>query len=283
MKTNIMILAAAALIAGTTGCNTQKKTVTVNSVGTVQTQTPQQTEGAIEQVIFGSWAVIDVNGQRVEGPDAPYVEFAADARNPFLVKCYAYDGCNYMNGEYAVTAGGQMKSTGDFAKTMQMCPDAKYELGVTMGINNVRGYRIEKAGIDYLMYMTDSTGRALLTLRKYDSKFIDGAWAVTSINGASVAADKDLSLVIDLAEKTVHGNAGCNALNGNIVVNPSVQNSFEIQDVATTRMSCPDLALEQTFLAALNQVKKIRPTGNDTADLLSEADQTLLTLKRLAN
>lgn len=281
MKSKIFIMASATVIAAlAASCKPQQ--ATVNQAGTVVTETPQQTEVAIEDVLFGSWAAIDVNGQHVEGPDVPYVEFAKDASNPFLVKCYAYDGCNYTNGEYAVTSGGKMKAVSDFAKTMMMCDDAKYELGVTMAINNVTNFKIQKVGLDNLLYMYNAQGQTLMTLRKYDSKFIEGAWKVTMINNTSVEQDADLSLVFDLAEKTVHGNAGCNALNGQIYVDPNQQNSFQFRDIATTRMTCPMIQLEQQFLSALSQVKTIRPTNANTAELLNEAGQAVVTLQREA-
>lgn len=89
-----MILAAAS-------CKSPQQ-VTVNSAGAVSTTTASQTDAAIHKVIFGNWTVADVGGIKVTGPDRPYLEFGADATNPFLAKCYVYDGCNYINGEYAL-------------------------------------------------------------------------------------------------------------------------------------------------------------------------------------
>ena len=152
------------MILATSSCKSPQ--VTVNSAGAVTTATTSQTDAAIHQVIFGNWTVAEVGGMKVTGPDRPYLEFGSDATNPFLAKCYVYDGCNYINGEYAITPGGSMKRTSDFASTMRMCADAPYEMGVTLAVNNVTNYRIEKVGTDYLLYMTDAEGKTLMTLRR---------------------------------------------------------------------------------------------------------------------
>ena len=267
------------MILATSSCKSPQ--VTVNSAGAVTTATTSQTDAAIHQVIFGNWTVAEVGGMKVTGPDRPYLEFGSDATNPFLAKCYVYDGCNYINGEYAITPGGSMKRTSDFASTMRMCADAPYEMGVTLAVNNVTNYRIEKVGTDYLLYMTDAEGKTLMTLRRYDASFIEGAWAVTDVEGRKVSDDSGVTLTCDLKDLRIHGNAGCNVLNGRIVMNPDVQNAMAFTNVATTRMTCPEIELEQQVLGALSRVAAISAVNDDTANLLDSAGQTLMTLKRI--
>lgn len=280
-KTNL-ILATGIALATMASCKSPQQ-VNVNSVGVVKTETPAQTEGAIQKVLYGPWTVMDVNGMKVSGnTDLPYVEFSEDASNPFLVKCYAYNGCNYLNGEYAVTPGGNMKPTSEFATTMRMCHDAPYEMGVNMALGMVDSYRIEKIGIDYILYLNNADGNTMLTLRKYDPTFINGTWMITSIEGSSVSEDDDIQLALNLKEKSVHGNSGCNMLNGSFVVDPNVQNSIQFVNLATTRMMCPNIQLEQKFLDALNRVRTIIPgTSANTASLRDEAGQVLITMQRI--
>ena len=162
-----------------------------------------------------------------------------------------------------------------------MCADAPYEMGVTLAVNNVTNYRIEKVGTDYLLYMTDAEGKTLMTLRRYDASFIEGAWAVTDVEGRKVSDDSGVTLTFDLKDLRIHGNAGCNVLNGRIVMNPDVQNAMAFTNVATTRMTCPEIELEQQVLGALSRVAAISAVNDDTANLLDSAGQTLMTLKRI--
>lgn len=271
MKINLIILASATALIAMTACKTNNQ-VTVNNAGVVKTETLNQTEGAIHKVLFGTWTAANIGGTNVDGTDRPYIEFGDDATNPFLVKAYAYDGCNFLNGEYAVTPGGQMKRTSDFISTMRMCPDAKYEVGMNMALNNVTSYRIEKVGLEYLLYLNNAEGANMMVLRRFETSFINGAWAVTAINGASVDPDLDIVLVIDLDQQSIHGNAGCNTLNGKTVVNPDIQNSISFTNLLTTRMTCPAIATEQALLSALSTVVTVQPDGTDNTAVLRNAN-----------
>ena len=139
MKIKTILIASAAVIA-TTACKAPTQVAT-NSAGTVKTETISQTEGAIHKVLYGTWTAIDVNSVAVSGTDRPYIEFGEDPSNPFIVKCYAYDGCNYINGSYAVTPGGAMKRISDFISTMKMCDGANYEMGMNLALNDVTNYK----------------------------------------------------------------------------------------------------------------------------------------------
>lgn len=249
-------LCAAAAVIALASCNTNK--VPVDKVGQVKTETPSQTEGAISHVLYGEWTVADVGGTAVTGENRPYVIFdKSQGNNPFVVRCYANDGCNTINGTYAVTPGGSMKPSSDMASTLRMCPDAPYEMAVGLALHNVTNYKIEAVGRDYILYFNDAQGKTLMTLRKSDIGFMNGAWKVTRIGNQDLKADSETEMVIDLAELKVHGNAGCNIFNGSIYVAPDKQNSLQFRDLATTRMTCPDIATERAFLVALEDRKSV--------------------------
>lgn len=271
MKINFLLIASATALTAMTACKTNNQ-VTTDKAGVVQTETLSQTEGAIHKLLFGTWTATTIGNAKVDGTDRPYIEFGEDASNPFLVKTYAYDGCNYLNGEYAVTPGGQMKRTSDFISTMRMCPDAKYEVGMNMALNNVTSYRIEKSGLEYYLYLNNAEGTNMMVLRRFETSFINGAWSVTAVNGASVDPDLEIVLVIDLDQHSIHGNAGCNTLNGKATVNPDVQNSISFTDLLTTRMTCPAIATEQALLSALSTVTSVQPGGTDDTAVLRNAN-----------
>lgn len=281
MKSNLLTIAAALVaLSLATSCNTTKKST--QQVANVKTETLSQTEGAISHVIYGEWTAYDVNGMAVTGDDRPYVIFDKSGSNPYLVQCYANNGCNTLNGTYAITPGGSMKPTSDFASTMRLCPDAKYEMGFNMALNYVTGYKIEQVGSEYLMYLTDAQGKNLMVLRKADAGYMNGAWRVTRINDKNIAESQNIEMVIDMADLKVHGNAGCNVLNGSLFIDQAKQNSLQFRDLRTTRMTCPDIATEQALLVALEQVETVVPGRDDKTALLKDASgQVLITLQRI--
>lgn len=277
MNKSIIITAAAVLFL--CSCNSRK--VAVTTTGQVKTETATQTEGAIQKVLYGQWIATNINGTAVTGNDRPYMVFDEASTNPFIVNLYAYDGCNILNGALAVTPGGQMSRTSEFLSTMKMCPDAQYEIGFTMALNTVSKYSIEQVGRDYLLYIKNAQGNTTMTLRKSDLGFANGAWQVTKLNGTAVPTDVEMQMVIDIPEQKLHGNAGCNTMNGSIYMNPDIQNSLEFKNIATTRMTCPQIALEQQLLTALAQVTTVQ-LGKDGSLMLVDANgHTLVTLTKL--
>lgn len=285
MKHSKIITAASLLAILASGCSlfTTKPTVSVNkTTGAVVVSSPTQTVAAIDKVLYGEWTVANVNGTAVTGDERPYVVFDTTSVNPFQLKVYADNGCNVLNGELAVTPGGEMRKVSDFLSTMKYCADAPYEIGINMAFDAVASFNVEKIGNDYLMYMKNASGTTLMVLRKCDITFINGAWTVTRLGNQEISEDKDMKLVIDIPELKVHGNTGCNILNGNIFVDPDKQNSLQFKDLATTRMMCPDIENEQRFLVALEQVETAVPGADGTTAQLKDAQgQVLIVLKRL--
>lgn len=277
---SLVFLGAAALIACTTACNSSKPVV----AGPVATETPAQTYAAVHKILYGEWMVYKVGNQLVKGSERPYVIFDGENTTdiPNVIKLYANNGCNSINGTYKVSAGGQMQPATDFISTLRMCPDAPYEMGMTLALNNVRKYTLDKLGNDYILDMKGANDSTLMVLRKYDLNFINGAWAVTSINGQKVAENSGINLVIDTPEQKIHGNVGCNTMNGEIVINPDMQNSIGFKNMITTRMTCPEIATEQALLQALINVSTVSPFDDMAgANLKDEAGNTIIVLKRI--
>lgn len=278
--------AAAPLLALTlAGCSlfAPKTTPTINTAtNEVETATPEETEAAINAVLYGEWTVADVGGTAVTGDDRPYVIFDTTSVNPFKLKIYANNGCNTLNGDMAVTPGGEMQKASDFLSTMMFCADAPYELGINMAFETVRKFAIEKIGQDYLLYMKNASGNNVMILRKSDISFLNGAWAVSRIHSEAVPDSAGIKMVIDIPELRVHGNTGCNILNGSLFLDPDKQNSIQFVDLATTRMACPDGEREQRFLVALEEVETVIPGKDDSTAILKDSQGAeVLQLTRL--
>lgn len=247
-----------------------------------------QTETLIDRMIFGRWVVADAGGKAVEPNEdgmRPYVVFDSTAVNPFILKVYAYTGCNTVNGRLALTKGGHLQRVGDFASTLRMCPDAEAEGDIITALNGVNRYRLERLNNNYLLYFyPDASGKASMVLRRNDMSFLDGAWTVTAIPPIKINSDdlpEPMRLVFDMTEGHLHGNTGCNVLNAKISTDITTPNSLTITDPITTRMACPNAGLEQQLTNALTRVASASQAKSNTVNLLDAAGNTVLTLKRL--
>ena len=79
-------------------------------------------------------------------------------------------------------------------------------------------------------------------------------WALKSINGEEFIKDEQIInhpvIEIYLEEERVHGNTGCNTINGKVKIDGS---KVTFSEIITTEMACPG-NFEYRFLTALQSV-----------------------------
>lgn len=270
------------------GCNTFKKsgtTVTSENANVKTTAVSQQPESAYDEAqikpLLGSWSVTTINGEdvKVNGDNHPALTFKEipDAKTAILV--IGFNGCNYLNGSWIVK-DKKLNPNGEFISSLRACPDAPYEYTFNQALGEVASYSV----IDNnSIALNSESGRTLMTLRKRNLSFLNGAWQVTTIKGTPVPASTAIKVVIDVDECKIHGNAGCNILNGTVVVNLDKGDGIEFKDLATTRMTCPDIATEQSFLLALEEVATcVEGASADQAIMKNAAGMQMLTLIRIS-
>lgn len=101
-------------------------------------------------------------------------------------------------------------------------------------------------------------------------------WILTEMKGVPVQLSggrKDAYLNFEIAEKRFTGNAGCNQVNGNYTLD---KKDIHFTEIITTKMSCEDIAFENTFLDLLQRVDRFEQKGNDL--LLKRKREVLLVL-----
>lgn len=282
-KISILALAIAGMMI--TGCNVIKrspaKTETQPATGTetgFNTSTP-----LAPAEMSGEWAIVSVNGKdvKVNGDNHPNLSFVIDENVPGAVSVIGFNGCNYINGTFYVN-DSKLTKAGEFISTMMACPDAPYEYEINQALDRVVSYGLNHSATGYTMALNNASGTPLIILRKHDIAFLNGAWKVDAINGNAVPASADVKIVIDLEQKTIHGNAGCNILNGSLILTLDKENGIEFKDLVTTRMTCPDIATEQAFLLALENVSSAARDGSDNKAVLRDSDgATVITLTRI--
>lgn len=105
-------------------------------------------------------------------------------------------------------------------------------------------------------------------------------WTLHSIENTEIS-EEDFSrqvpaLQFNLNKQQVHGNTGCNQLNGKFTIG---QDSLSFGELITTKMACQDvMELESQFVEALNRTNKY-DISNERLLLLHDKD-TLMTFHR---
>ena len=112
-----------------------------------------------------------------------------------------------------------------------------------------------------------------------DHYWADHRWILTEMRKVPVqlsGTGRDAYLQFFAGQKRFNGNGGCNQVSGNYTLGK--KGSIHFNDFISTKMSCPDIAFEVTFLATLNKVNRYEVTGNTM--LLKDDNEVLLILER---
>lgn len=287
MKTVSLFITTLSITALLTGCNILNKSgTTVKSDSSVVktttvTENPEATATPVTDEFIGQWSVVEIQGEAVtvNGENHPKVTFQLSEDTPGALLVIGYNGCNYLNGTWKVTTAG-IESMGEFISTMRSCPDAPYEFLMNKALNEASTYTM---GADSSLELKNSVGVTVMKLRKRQLSFLNGAWKVDTIKGVKVPSTANVKIVIDVDDCKVHGNAGCNMLNGEITVNLDKSDGLEFKNLATTRMACPDMATEQQFLLALEMVDTATMGSNENEAIMKDSQGTVvLTMHRIS-
>lgn len=239
-----------------------------------QTYTPEEIK---KGVVKGDWAIEKVYGKDVVGEVPPFLKFV-----PSEKRMYGNNGCNVVNAEYKYNPKDSTISFDNIASTMRMC--AKEDLTdyeIDTALSSTKFYTWKVDGHDYYLTFYDETWREVLLLMHQNFEFLNGTWQVTRINDKPVDIE-DMKIVVDVDEGKLHGNTGCNIMNGEFDVDMEHPNSISFSAIATTRMACPDQQgqYETALVVALEEVTTARPVSGNEVILYNDHQKPVLTLVR---
>ncbi len=241
----------------------------------LKTYTPEEIK---KGVVKGDWAIETVLGKKAVGEKAPFIKFV-----PSEKRVYGNNGCNVLNGTYAYNPNDSTISFDNVAVTMMMCAKegiTDYEINTALGSTKYYTWRVE--GTDYYLTFYDETHKEVMTLMHQNFEFLNGTWRVTKINDKAVNVE-DMKMVIDVDEGKLHGNTGCNIMNGQLEIDMEQPNSISFSAIATTRMMCPDAEYETAFIVALEEVTAARPVSFSEVVLYDSQQKPVLTLVRTSD
>lgn len=229
-------------------------------------------------VINGEWNIVEINGSAVV--PTPGKEYPSIGFDSTTGKIYGSSGCNRIMGTFDVTAKPGTISLDQLATTKMFCPDMTIEQNVLNVFKNVKGYR--KLNNDRIA-LTNALNRPIVILGSKTNvsglSALEGEWKIAEVRGEAIPSDleKKPFLNFDTAKKSIHGNAGCNLINGGFTTNAAKANAIAFPAVAATMMACPDMTIERKVMNALNEVKSFNIITEKSAGLYAE-DGTMLLL-----
>lgn len=241
-------------------------------------------DGKLEQIsaehehsaLSGDWAVEIVLGKKAVGETAPFIKFV-----PAENRIYGNNGCNIINGQYSSDTSKKTISFRNLATTMMMCGQNNItdaEIGEALGLTS--SYSVESGNDnESILRFFDAGGKEVMQLMHRDFHFLDGTWAVTAIDGEKVNIE-GMKIALDVDENKLHGNTGCNIINGTLETDMDAANSISFSRIGMTKMACPDSGWETRMMVALEEAVTAKKVNSEEIELLGSNGKQVMLLKK---
>lgn len=229
-------------------------------------------------IIKGDWAIESVGGKKAVGEVPPFIKFSATEG-----KIYGNNGCNTINAEYEYNPVKRELKFINPIVTMRLCAMEGITDGeINKALGDTRYYELKETDDSYRMTLLNAQKEAVMTLSHQNLDFLNGTWRVVSIDGREINVEK-MKLVFDIDENKVHGNTGCNVLNGRLETNMDEPNTFSFESMAVTMMMCPEIEYQQAMLVALEEACRAKPISKNEVMLLDDEGECVMILERTSD
>lgn len=253
----------------------------IGCIGFIMISCGSSRQATALSTLNGEWNIVEINGTAVQpatGNQLPSIGFDTSTG-----RIYGNSGCNRMMGSFDNTVKAGTINLGEVATTRMYCPDMTMEQNVINTLKNVRGYRKMS---NNRIALTNSMNRPVMILTtKVDLSVIpslEGEWKITEAKGQVIPTglERQPFLAFDTTKKSIHGNAGCNMLNGGFTTEVNNPRAIAFPAVAATMMACPDMSIERKVMDALNEVKSFSILTDKTAALYDENGNMVMSLMK---
>lgn len=230
--------------------------------------------------IDGEWDIIEINGTAVvpaPGQAYPYIGF-----NKTTGRIYGNAGCNRLMGAFDVNAEPGTIDLGQIGTTRMICPDMVLEQNVLNSLAQVEHY--VKLGEENIGLCGKSLKHPILILKKKMPDMtvadLEGKWKIVEAGGIVIADDLENQPFIELKveEKSLHGNAGCNIINGSFQTEEGNATSLSFSQLISTMMACPAMDVESRVTKALNDTRSFGRLQENRIGFYDANDNLVLVL-----
>lgn len=221
----------------------------------------------------GEWAIVSVYGQRVNLSTLPYIEFSSASG-----QIYCSTGCNVMNASYIITRTWGLTFDNLEASNLE-CKEDKFDEHIEKALSRTMTYSYSKHNGTLYLNFIDKKGATVMVMKQHNLNDLNGVWRVTAIDDKQIT-DERVRLSIDIQSSRLHGNSGCNIINGNIIYDSKKESAIQFCNIISTRKACKDMNVETDLLVALEEVEYYTKRTRDMVDFSDNKGNIVLTLVR---
>ena len=252
----------------------EKRRVDVETVADVDQPMREVTITNPAQQLYGEWDIVVLRKKKVYTMERAYLYLDFAGGN----KVYGNNGCNTINGSFQLS-GNNIKF-GEFISTEESCRNVTNEKTIMHALADVRQYKLETQYNAQYLSLMNSKGTVLMVLKRHNLDAMNGAWLVKELNSENVA-ENNIRLVIDAIMQTIHGNTGCNIINGIITLDPTKDMAIQFEDLHSGEHDCENLELESALLLALECTESCKRINQNEMALLDNKGNIVIVLQRI--
>ena len=227
------------------------------------------------QQLYGEWDIIELrNNKKVYTIERAYLYLDFAGGN----KVYGNNGCNTINGTFQLS--GENLKFSDFISTENSCHNVTSEKTIMHALADVRRFNVQSQYNAQYMNLMNSKGNIVMVLKRHNLDAMNGAWLVKEIDSENVS-ELNMRLVIDAVMQTIHGDTGCNIINGIISLDPTKDMAIQFEDLHSDDHDCETIDYETALLLALENTVSCKRINQQEMALLDNKGTIVIMLQRI--
>ncbi len=225
--------------------------------------------------LYGEWDIVMLrNKKKVYTLERAYLYLDFANGN----KVYGNNGCNTVNGTFQLS-GNNLKFN-DFISTGESCRNVTNEKTIMHALADTRRYTLQAQYNAQYLNLMNSKGNVVLVLKRHNLDAMNGAWLVKEIDNENVS-ELNMRLVIDAVMQTIHGDTGCNIINGIITLDPTKDMAIQFEDLRSDDHYCEKIDNETALLLALESTESCKRINQHEMALLDNKGNIVIVLQRI--
>jgi len=226
--------------------------------------------------LYGEWDIVMLrNKKKVYSRERAYLYLDFAGGN----KVYGNNGCNTINGSFQLS-GNNMKFN-EFITTEESCHNVTNEKTIMHALADTRRFTLETQYNAQYLNLMNSKGNVVLVLKRHNLDALNGAWLIKEIDSENVS-DLNMRVVIDAEMQTIHGDTGCNIINGIITLDPSKDMAIQFEDLRSgDNDDCEEIDSETDLLLALESTESCKRINQHEMALLDNKGNIVIVLQRI--
>ena len=225
--------------------------------------------------LYGEWDIVMLRSKKkVYTLDRAYIYLDFAGGN----KVYGCNGCNTINGTFQLS-GNNIKFN-DFISTEESCRNVTSEKTIMHALADARRFTLETQYNAQYLNLLNSKGGVVLVLKRHNLDAMNGPWLIKEINSENVS-ELNMRVVIDAVMQTIHGDTGCNIINGIITLDPTKDMAIQFEDLRSDDHDCEEIDYETALLLALESTESCKRINQYEMALLDKKGNIVIVLQQI--